>query len=169
MKMESINNEEGRHYVTTWIKILHVFLGWPEEKAMKWAEPRLAHLNDPHSLLFIEPPTWYILHLLLPESLRALTGPDRQMLARFLLLAIGKKDTLCDARPAFDWKLAKRRAKTFLDKAQAEHRKGNLRPFLERCQRRNLDPEAEGGIATLMRKVMAEAKRDKNRSARRKE
>src|SRR4051812_47119164 len=99
MKIGSINNEMGRHYVQTWIKAMQVFLGWSKQQTIHWAEKWKESLNDPDEMFYNETPTWYITTLLIPESIRTgLSGVDKILVRRILLGLIQNDDSFFDQK-----------------------------------------------------------------------
>ena len=110
MKVENINNEEGRHYLQTWIKALNLMLGWSESETIKWAEKWEEGLNDDTALFFNRTEGYYILNLLIPESLsQKLSSKERHALRETLLRVIEKDGSFCYRKLDFDWHAVKRR------------------------------------------------------------
>jgi hypothetical protein len=115
LNLDAINNEEGLHYVRTWAKSLNAILNWPEAQTFEWAEKWWDGLNDPDSFIFHEPPTYYILSLVIPEQLKQkFSSVELQLLRGRLLDSIQQKDSFCDRKPEFDWKLARQRIERVL-------------------------------------------------------
>ena len=112
MNLQSIQNEEGRHYVRTWIKALNIILNWPESRVLKWAEKWLEGLNnvDSLSMFYNRTPAYYLTSLMISDRLRnRLPSYEVAHLREQLLTAIDQNKSFCDEDPAFDWNLVRER------------------------------------------------------------
>jgi len=115
MTLESVNNEDGRHYVRTWVIVLKIFLGWSEVRTLKWADKWLDGLNEANSLFYNGTPIFYITPLLIPDRLRRrLPRSELAHLNENLLLSIQLNNSFCDRDQGFDWESARTRVQTLL-------------------------------------------------------
>jgi len=156
MKLDNINNEEGRHYLQTWIKGLNVMLGWPEARTLKWSEKWAKGLNGSGTLFFHETPGWYILTLLIPQALRnGLSGAELATLKQSLLGVIEQNDSFCYRRPGFDWHSTKQRVEVFIAKAEDQKKtsKEALKTFLVNYQKQKLIKGPSKHVKKLLRKT----------------
>jgi hypothetical protein len=72
-----MGDDNARYYLAMWKSLLRAFLGWSEERVMKWADDTkmLAALQNPDDILFNRPPQYWVVGALIPTSLRSrLTG-----------------------------------------------------------------------------------------------
>lgn len=110
MKIKGIKYKEGRTYARTWVNALNVLLGWPEERTLAWAEQYRTDLNDENNLFFHRTPSYYLIKLIVPETLKESLGArERLELRNLLLINIERDGIFCCDRPSFDWRLVKRR------------------------------------------------------------
>jgi hypothetical protein len=66
------------YYLNTWVEMLGEFLGWNEQQVLEWAERtgKLAYLENKDDLIYHSDPPYWIVHLMIPESLKErLPGP----------------------------------------------------------------------------------------------
>jgi len=117
MKMspdDSDNDELKQYYLDAWKKMLHAFLGWPEERVLAWVEDtRDAFLDNP--LLGHETAMYYVSSLLVPEALKATLGLGLIHLANRLEKAIGQGELWPAFGESYDWDAARRRLQTILN------------------------------------------------------
>ena len=115
MNLDEIQNEDGRHYVRTWVVALDIILKWPEQRTLVWADKWLASMNDPNAMFFNGTPADYIIPLMIPERLRKrLPSYELEHVREQLLTAIQQYDSFCDRKPDFNWELARKRVEVVL-------------------------------------------------------
>jgi hypothetical protein len=155
MKIESIKNEEGRHYVQTWVKALHVMLAWPEERTLRWAEKWEKSLNSGQGGFFNDTPGVYLLSILVPESLKeGLSSDEAAHLEETALCLIERQDSFCYRKPNFNWNSAKQRLDTFFaEVAKKKASKKRIIPFLLQYQKRVLVKRPSNHVKQLLRKT----------------
>lgn len=155
MKIADINNNEGRHYLRTWIKALGVMLGWPQRKTLEWAEQWKDDLNDYDSLFFNRTPGRYILDLIIPEPLKGtLCSGERIVLRHIVLRVIEWNDSSC-YRKRPDWSSIKRRVDKCLADIDQKKRKsrGSIEPFLEKYERKLPRKKPTKRLEKILRKT----------------
>lgn len=157
MKVDKIQDEEGRRYVKVWIKALKVMLGWSETKTLKWAEKWEDELTGADSGLFFNgTPGSYILNLLIPDSIRdGLSSLEVGHLRETLLCVIERQDCFCYWRPNFDWKKVKQRVDAFLVLVayEKEISRRGLKPFLLKYQKGILTRKPTKRQLAILRKT----------------
>jgi hypothetical protein len=124
MNIDSINNEEGRHYVQTWIKALEVLLNWSQEQTLEWAQKWQTGLNDRQPGFFNDTPGRYLLPLLIPPNIKeGLSGNEAAHLKDTILCIMENQDSFCYRKSDFDWRLVKTKIAVFFGKLEEEHQR----------------------------------------------
>jgi hypothetical protein len=149
MNIDSINNEEGRHYVQTWIKALEVLLNWSQEQTLEWAQKWQTGLNDRQPGFFNDTPGRYLLPLLIPPNIKeGLSGNEAAHLKE-------NQDSFCYRKSDFDWRLVKTKIAVFFGKLEEQKRtsKKNIKGFLLDYQRLHLPKKPTKRHRELLRKT----------------
>lgn len=109
------NNRD--HYLSAWKKVFHVFLGWSEADALKWAEWCDEFLEpDDNAMFYHEPPMYYVALGLVPKRLTmSLEGMELTRFGWRIQDLIEDGDEFCSCKPDFDWQAAKIRVEKLLN------------------------------------------------------
>ena len=159
MRIDSVNNEEGRHYVQTWVAGLRALLGWSEAETMRWAKRWEKGLNGIEAGFYNETPGWYLSSLLISDSIKeGLTGTELTLLKETLMCIIEGQDSHCYGRSDFDWHMVKQRVAKFLEGVAKEKRrsKNGLEAFFAKCQKRVMRQKPPGILKEYLRKTYEE-------------
>src|SRR5574341_329115 len=93
-----LEDARRRRYLTIWKEVLGAFLGWSEARVISWAETVWgAWIGDLEDLFFEQPPVYWALPAIIPDSLKTrLTSDEMDELLGKLLIALCRRHQATD-------------------------------------------------------------------------
>lgn len=102
-----VSYDNTQYYLLSWVGLLHALLDWSEAQVLDWAHTSgfWAYVHDPDDIMFHSAPSYWVRHLLVPETLRAQLSHWRWLdLLQDLQTLFAEEDRQSQRDPtAIDW------------------------------------------------------------------
>jgi hypothetical protein len=68
-----VSDDNTQYYLRSWVGLLQALLDWSEAQVLDGVHTRgfWAYVHDPDDIMFHGAPSYWVRHLLIPETLRA--------------------------------------------------------------------------------------------------
>lgn len=98
-----------QYYVEMWKGMLQQLLGWSENQAMRWISQYEPLLDDPESLVYHQPPQYWVAPAMIPDEIKHRLSPLEAISLRNRVLAVFDDSNHYWFPPDTDWRVYKDR------------------------------------------------------------